>query len=291
MARYYRKYRRFPRKYKKTLKKSNIFSKKSAKSQAKQIYALNKKVNYIQKTTKPELQIRNYNIWYKRFLDANSRPKLFESARLFFYEERAMSENTPLYNRIVLQGSMMRVKFIKFFGQFGVYNDTSISGQWNQAADKTLSENDPSTAYLRIIVCRMKKGGGRTPEDILYENPNEGVAGETAYDCSYVINGPLQRDVSGQLDIIKDKKVAVNISHPLRQFTFKLNAKKLGYIYRKHAESSPEVASGENELLIFYYFCCPALLKYTNVGTGTTIPIGPQCYFSLNYNIGYIDQN
>lgn len=49
---FYKKY--YKRKYK-TLKKSNIFRKKSAKSQATQIYALNKKINRIYKQTAPEI--------------------------------------------------------------------------------------------------------------------------------------------------------------------------------------------------------------------------------------------
>lgn len=288
MAYNYR-YRKFPRKYKKTLKKSNIFSRRSPKAQAKQIYSLNKKVNYIQRTTKPELQVKNGNIMYQRFLN-NGQPEIFHHQRWFLYEDVIMNANTPATSRINLQGSMMRVKSIKLFGQFGVYNDTSLSGPWAVQTSKNLIENDPSTAYLRIVVCRMKKGGGKTPTDIFYENPNENALGGTAYDCSYVINGPLQKGVSAQLDIIKDKKIKVDISHPYKLYSMKLSAKKLGYIYRKPVDTSPAATSGENELIIYTYYCCPALLNYQSP-QGVTTSVGPQCYATMNYNICYTDQN
>ena len=110
---------------KKTLKKSNIFTHKSAKSQAKQIYAINKKINYISKTTRPELQTTTIPMIYKRFIDANSRPIISDYGRLFFYSNYAL--NSEQTGHIDLQGDMMRVRYIKFFGQFGIFNDTSLS--------------------------------------------------------------------------------------------------------------------------------------------------------------------
>ena len=253
------KYNKNKRFYKKTLRKSNIFSKRSSRSQARQIYALNKKVNYIQRTQKPELQTRDYNIWYKRFLDDNNQPKSLEVGRSFFYESVALNPATPEPNRIILNGNLMRVKFIKFFGQFGIYNDTSLEGDWAVAPTKRLFENDPSTAYLRIVVCRMKKGGGRTPHDIYNENPNENAIGATAYDASYSMIGPLVKDITSQFDVIKSKVIKVDVSKPFKMFSFKLNAKKLGYVYRRPVDVN---ASGQNELLIYYCYTCPALLNY-----------------------------
>lgn len=59
MPRYYkRRYRK--RGYKRTLRKSNIYMNKSARSQAYQIAALNKKINYVYKVTKPETAIMQY---------------------------------------------------------------------------------------------------------------------------------------------------------------------------------------------------------------------------------------
>lgn len=281
------KYNKNKRFYKKTLRKSNIFSKRSSRSQARQIYALNKKVNYIQKTQKPELQTRNYNIWYRRFLGNVNQPLNELHGREFFYEGVALNPNTPEPNRIVLNGNLMRVKFIKFFGEFGIYNDTSLEGDWAVAPTKRLIENDPSTAYLRIVVCRMKKGGGRTPTEIFESNPNETDIGTTAYDCSYPMIGPLVKDVTSQFDIIKNKVIKVDISKPFKMFSFKLNAKKLGYVYRRPVDVN---ASGQNELLIYWCYCCPAMLNYQSP-QGVITPIGPQAYFSLNYNIGYVDQN
>lgn len=105
------------------------------------------------------------------------------------------------------------------------------------------------------------------------------------------MNGPLVKNLSGQLIVMKDKKIKVDSSHPFKMYSFKLNAKQLGYVYRKPSPTALNGASGENEIMIFYYYCCPALLYYMNTGTGTNVPIGPQAMFSLNYNIGYVDQN
>lgn len=56
MPRKYSKKRSYRRRYKRSrLSKSKIFSKTSAKSQASQIYALKKKINYVYRNTKPDI--------------------------------------------------------------------------------------------------------------------------------------------------------------------------------------------------------------------------------------------
>ena len=53
----YRRYVRRRNARRKTLSNYKIATRTSARSQARQIYALNRKINYIQKRTKPEIQI------------------------------------------------------------------------------------------------------------------------------------------------------------------------------------------------------------------------------------------
>lgn len=292
-------YQRSKKNYKKRgkLTKGKIFGNKSAKSQAKQIYALNKKVNYIQKTTKPELKIHTRNLYYKRFIDTNSRPVITDNSRTFLYSGHALNsevEGVPDEDAgtgcIKMHGELMRIKHIKFFGQFGVYNDSTLCGDWALSPSKQLIERQPFTAYIRIVVCRLKKGGGRTPDTIMQQNPHEGDLSGTAYDCSYPVLGPLVQNITSQYDVLKSKVVKVDVTKPMKLFKFKLSTKKLGYTYRRPVDETNVNAAGQNEIAIYYQYVCPSLLRYITSGTDY-VNIGPQVLFSMNYSIAYVDQN
>lgn len=268
----------YKKSYKKTLKKGNIFRNKSAKGQAKQIYALNKKINYIQKTTKPEMCISNNNIFYKRFVDNDSHPSSEVSERCFIYKDNVLPH-------ITLNGDMLRPKFLKLFGMFGIYNDTTIEGDWATASNRKIIERQPMSAYIRIIVCRLKQSGVQNPPGMITQlNPND--ANNSTMRDLYPINGPLIEDVTSALDILKSKVIKVDNNKNVRSWSIKLNSKKLGYIYKKPFQGSVNPL-GQNELVVYYHFVQPATLRYMN--QSTNISIGPQCFFTMNYNIGYYD--
>lgn len=263
---------------KKTLSKSNIYGKKSPGSQAKQIYALNKKINYIQKTTKPEMCISTNNIFYKRFIDSNSHPSNEVAERCFIYKDNVLPH-------IVLNGDMLRPKFIKLFGMFGIYNDTTIEGAWNSAPSHQIIERQPMSAYIRIIVCRLKQSGMQNPPGMITQlNPND--VNDTTMRDLYPINGPLINDVTSALDILKSKVIKVDNNKNVRSWSIKLSSKKIGYVYKKPIQGSVNPL-GQNELVVYYHFVQPATLRYS--GTGGSFAIGPQCFFTMNYNIGYYD--
>lgn len=284
MAKNYKKKYYKKKYYKKTLSKGNIYGKKSAKSQAKQIYALNKKINRIYKETAPEVQICSDNVYAATFTDSQTGDALQQVNFHHQLFENFVLNPSKQYH-VDLQGDIMRLRFLNLYGYFGVVNDSSLDGDWAFNTSKRLIEHQPFTAYMRIIVCRMKKGGGRLPGRIT-QDPNY-TQTDTFYDIK-PIYGPLIEGVTSQLDIIKNKVIKVNVNNPFKAFKIHLSAKKLGYVYKKPVGAQ---ADGENELAIYYQFLCPYRLKYYNTGTGATCYVGPHCRFTMNYTLGYVDQN
>ena len=172
----YRRYRRYKKNY--TLKKSNIFRKKSAKSQAKQIYSLNRKINKIEKLTAPEIQIIQDNIYDTIFL-SNDQPITNKNDALVLYKDFLL--NTTKECHIDMNNDIIRPRFLTLYGMFGVMNDSSLEGDWNIAQTKKLLERQPFSAYLRIIVCRLKSSTQMIPGKIT-QAPDQQFTFSNLYD-------------------------------------------------------------------------------------------------------------
>lgn len=270
-----------------TLKKRNIFKNTSSKSQAKQIYKLNKKVNYIQKTTAPEIQQLQDNLRVVSFTDGNSRPILHYNDSMTLYKDFLLNNQRTRY--IDMCGDMLRVRYLYLYGLFGVYADTSLEGDW--ASQPLIREHtkQPFTAYLRLIVCKLKKSVQSVPLKIT-QDPDELIATGSNYWGIKPINGPLITNLGSQLTVLKDKVIKVNNTNPMKLFKIKLSPKQLGYTYRKPPTGSAGATVGENEIVIYYEYVCPNVLQHVDTG-GNKINVGPNARFTLNVNYGYIDQN
>lgn len=279
--------KKYTRKYTKTLKKSNIFKNKSAKSQAKQIYKLNKKVNHIQKLTAPEIQRLQDNIYNINFVDGGGNILVHSNDAVPLFKNYLL--DTTKTKHIDLKGCMLRFRYLEIYGLFGCFNDTSLEGDWTISTSKRLIERQPFTAYMRIIIARVKNSTQLVPPKIT-QAPDQTFNNVNIYDIK-PIYGPLIDDVTSNLEIIKNKVIKVNTSNPMKAYKIRLSPKKLGYIYRESADGITLDSVGKNEIVIYTQYVCPNVLRFESPQTQTYKNVGPVCRLTMNYNFGYIDQN
>lgn len=185
--RYYRK--------RSTLKKSNIFRKRSAKSQAKQIYALNKKVNRMYKNIAPEKQP-----FY-----------LSEDVNFFHF-----SDFTPANADNVNRGRFWQtVLFHSMLTGYSTSNPAvwSFDGQLVRILNKIklmikIQGPDSLSSYLEKIIYRITIGRLKGPCD----STSFGTLHRAGYgtdhdvtDVRSIIYGPLGSDITTQYNIVYDK--------------------------------------------------------------------------------------
>lgn len=287
-----RKYTKRVYKGSRILKKRNIFKNTSSKSQAKQIYKLNKKVNYIQKTTAPEIQKFQANVFNVPLMAGIDDAITNKNGVLPIFKDLLLNNTNP--NFITIKGEMLRSRYMYLYGLFQATSINDLTADYLAG----LAHSDPVyrsiyvpwTAYLRIIVCRLKKSTQLIPTKITQAPDQNYNDNGVNYDVKPII-GPLIENVSSQLSIIKDKVIKIDNTKPQKMYKIKLNPKQLGYIYRKAPEGSVSGTAGQNEIIVYYQYVCPKLLQYVNTGLTLDKKMSPLCHFTMNINYGYIDQN
>lgn len=273
--------------YKKTLSKSNIFKNKSAKSQAGQIYSINKRIKYIQKVTAPEIQRIQDNLINRDFTDVNHYPITHYNSAISIYKDYLL--NAERDRHINMEGNILRARYLQLYGFFGCYSDQSLTGDWVPNPNYQLTARQPFTAYLRIIVCKLKKSCQAVPQAIT-QAPDEVIPENASYWDVKPISGPLITDLTSQLVVLKDKIIKVNPNNPMRMYKMRFTPKQLGYTYRRPPEGAQPTTVGSNELIIYYQYVCPNVLQYMNQEQ-QLVRVGPVCRFTMNINYGYVDQN
>lgn len=264
-------------KKKKALSKSNIFGKKSAKSQAKQIYALNKKVNYIQKTTSPETKTHKGVLFYFDSYDSSQGKLLSDYHRRFdLYRERVLNGNFSKY--LSIDGDLLRVKNIYLYGYVGLKDWTFYTNDSNPR-----EMNIPKDAFFKITVCRVIKGGSNYPNRLYepLENYGTQVATSETIPISY-INGPMIDGVTSQLQILKKKVIHITPAKTSKMMKIKLfNSKKCNLNYR----ISPYGNYSEGEIMIFVDYISPVSL----IESPGDNMVAPRISAQFNYKIVYSD--
>lgn len=184
----YRKRRYYRRR---TLKKSNIFGNKSAKGQAKQIYAINKKINRIEKQTKPETLIYQNTEWMTKTVDCRGAGgKVIDTDFNFLFTALENAVNPFNWN-----GKLCRVNDV------WLYFNMSI-------ARSALNNYDalPQDAYIRITIQKFPKQMDRGEGQI--------TSLHTTYPGSdgamYRVKGPLCPGVTAQGKIMYDHTFRLN---------------------------------------------------------------------------------
>ena len=264
----------------KKLTKSNIFGKKSAKAQAKQIYALNKKVNYIQKTTAPETKTYSNVLFY--FDNYNGSTLIDEyHHRYDLYKERILNKNLTRYLNI--DGDLLRVKNIYIYGYFGLK-------QWDYLTDTDPQQNlnVPRDAYLKITVARVIKGSNSFPNTLYETLPNLSSNSDPALQEGIpinFINGPMKDGITSQLQILKKKVIHITPAKTSKMMKIKLfNSKKCNLNYRIGTGSPYE---NQGEIFIYVDFISPVSLYRTDVNPNRMV--APRVVAQFNYKLVYSD--
>lgn len=258
-------------KKRKTLRKGNIFKNKSAKSQAKQIYALSKKVNRVYRNLSPEIIIKECGLINKRFDDGvlHAESPLQEwHYQHYLYEEKllgALTETPPKgpgcgYE---IKGDMIKVRNITIRGTFQICNNYNSYG-----------EGRPS--YLKLILCRCKESNqGRFPGQITKPY----ISGQNDMG---LINGSLIEGISAGLKFVKVMVLKVDKDEPAKNF--KINIKYPGN-YRVGPYSGNAKPCFKNEYLLYYQYLCP----YPMLNGGDQGIIGPFCSLQSSIKFAFTD--
>ena len=235
-----------------TLKKRNIFGNKSASSQAKQIYALNKRINYINSHMRPETKLHESILFRRMFTNDGT----VESDSLRSYNEKCILYKDRLFKNFdgtdgyQMLGNILRPYNFTITGIFSnkcysYVHDYSLS---------SVSQTTPMTGYLRIFVCRLIKGDmAALPDKLTKPWDSNGV------DAGLVV-GPLVDRISGSIKIVRTKLIKVNNKNPAK--CFKITVKNPG-TYKKTLSTA--ATYNMNEYVIYYQYFCPDILT-TNDG-------------------------
>lgn len=262
---------------KKTLRKGNIFKNKSATSQAKQIYALNKKINYIEKKTKPEIKTRTTALCDRLFTtDGNlgSYGAKEWHYSVYCYQQRLFPAE---YGNYQLKGNMLRPQTLTIFGCFENKNhNAEVGGK---------IYNVPLTGYIRIIVCKLTGGNqGSYPDQITrsYGNtldPNEPDIG--------LITGPLIPNITSGLKIIKNKVIKIDNMRETRMFKIKIRNPG---VFRQPPTAVPsQIKTCKNEYLIYIQYYCP--VQFFEDGYVGQQPVAPIQRLTSGIKFAFIDED
>ena len=156
--------RKFSRKYsrkssRRTLSTRNIFSNRSAKSQANQIYRLRRRLNYISKMNRPELKVL-YSDASSFSFDSQTVMNTYKS---FLIPLPSLGDGDN--QRI---GDFIRIKSLQL----------NISAEYYNSSDSGYHNTESAGSAYRIIIGQYKQPSSHVPDisSILAESSNTGAA-------------------------------------------------------------------------------------------------------------------
>lgn len=282
---YTRRYRR-KRYTKKTFSKSNLYKHKSPKSQALQIYKLNKKVNSIERLTKPEIKPFKFHVESIEFINGtavgpNASIMTEYHGMRTVYENVLLNSNNEGYINLGDDDKLLRLQSLNLNVEFGNRDFGNLLIK-DTASNMSYYYQNPYTAYLKIIVCKFPYGGGRRPSRITQSIK---VNSEDTDENITCITGPLVEGVTSQLKILKIKTLKIS-----QLKTFTTTKIRLGrQVYRKPADTS-ESAYGKNEIIIYYQFFIPDVIKIIP-DIAPERNVYPQCYMRMFLNGAYVNED
>lgn len=221
--RYYRrKARYYKRKYR--MSKFNLYRKRSAKSQAGQIYRLSKRLNAVSRQANGEIQIEWQN---KEFYDVIGW--------------RNSGSATPLKMGVIMLNDLYGgVKYlfqkdltVYIHAQLDNVSATPATYEYETTDVPPLFESDQITdatnaLYLRFIIVRLKSDRKEAPEADEIINSAKAVNGnQDVLDPLLKWQGPLHTGITNQFKVVWDKKVKLDYNHQayIRKLRFKMNCK------------------------------------------------------------------
>lgn len=309
MAKKYKK-KGFYKKGKKALKKSNIFSKKSAKSQAYQIYQLNKKVNRIQKIYRPEIKSeilinQHRYLDFSAFGDTKKDNVYYQSAIIndwrYFKATSSAQPEVGQYEKFEFNGSMIRFKNILLRMWFRMNSGANAEQYYYQSEEpinpdytvmkinKTpVSEQD--YVYIRIIIAQLKNTiqNSQDTTSIL----NDYSIGNQEDRMVYRMKGPYRKGTYKNYRVLRDKTIKMQYWNTQGRFvTF--NLKRLrNYQKLQQVQGGDSIGSGDIIVAISAWAPNRGFSKYQLEKTGQpTLSDGlPNVHMNMQASIYYIDE-
>lgn len=200
MARYYRRRRRYGRR---TLKTSNVYRRTSAKSQARQIVTLNRKVNRIYRNLRPDTQI-----WF-----TNSMVRIFNnssaSAVRYFSQWTAQSfRNADDTSFELSPGDTRKLYNLRIVGNV----------EYSDNYPDVVAIDHQRTCSIRFIVGQyIRSASVALSEDSILQVVTSG----DGYELNTV--RPLRDNVTSYCKLLYDKSYTFSDQTPIRQFKWSFN--------------------------------------------------------------------
>lgn len=223
MPRYYN--RRYKRRYskRKTTGAKNVFMNRSAKSQAKQIYSLSKRVNKVYNVCKPE---------YKVYDGANAT-YTFSSGDI-----------TNTYKITYFNGPSQGLNDDQFVGNKirCVSLDLYFTGEYYNTSDTGYHGTESAGTPFRIIVLQRKEATDSTISisDVL------STSGGSGADYTMQAICPLKRGITDNFRVLLDKKIIFTSAknQALRHYKMRPNNLKWNSAYKTNGFITVLVSAG-----------------------------------------------
>lgn len=272
-----RTYRRRLRSYRQVRRyNSNRHYKKTKNSLSYKVYNLTRKVNRYISTYKPEIQQVRGNMINEDFkIDGALNPR-FNNYRSFY--EGVLGVYRENNHFLDIKNDLCRSYKLRLFGYFGLCPVDHYYYHVPDVEDYYTNDPYPHTCYLKIVIATLKKGGGRVPttnELFVTNQPEPSIPG---FSDLALITGPLAKNITSQLNILRTKVVKVDAQTPQKLFKINLRVPH----YRKRVN---DAAYGAGEILVYYQLLCPTYLG--NIQN----PHAPDPRFVMDYQLMYVDQN
>ena len=229
--------KQYKRYYKKKAKfsKNNLYRNRSSKKQALQIYRLNRKINYIEKKTKPEISEDLFSTTLSsEFLEKNS-------AQLQYTNDLFKTLKSKM------KGELIRLQNIRIYGGF-TSNLNEYPVDFN-----TLS------SYIRLIILQNKTENQAFPGEPLLSRASTGLS------C---IRSPYMSGFSQSCRILYDRVYKIDSDTPEKTFSF--NIKKMNNL-RKLLYNNTSTYTGDIKIYAYMYSKTGLFDEGSFPGTATNI--------------------
>lgn len=201
---------RLPRRTSRKFSRYNTYRNRSSKAQASQIYALNRKINRIQRLTRPETRIRNGTL----------TDIISGGASVF--------DITPLVSRT--EDPDTGVTTGDFNGNFARLNSLTYYGSAVLSAPIT---NALQPRQFRVVIVQTKttRSDDIAAGDVLRTDTEDGPI---------IINGPLSDGTGRICNVLSDKKYTLSFQRPIVNIKTKLRYLRNYYIDPDSTEAVPK---------------------------------------------------
>lgn len=237
----YRRYARRRTARRKTLSNYKIATRTSARSQAKQIYALKKRINYIQRRTKPEIMIARktaspITVETSSVIGAPVNFLLGTSGSYLPYFSIPLGVADSDYNNLASGSTTNRFARQLSYTLFGDISYTGI-----------VPNVEPCTVRVVILQSKSTRANFITYGDVFSPAPSSLVASTAVY-------GPLQTGLARTAKVLSDRRYYLSYQRPVVRI--KTTLKKLMNYYRDTVSIAEAAGSSEDQpkgaIWVFY---------------------------------------